>query len=189
MPQSIRDLPLYIQVFDISNFFDKEVLKDAMDTLYKCGVKGKLYRLWYEIYKDSQIRVKTASGLTEIRATGENVTQGSIGGAILSSANLDKTLCAYFGGSDCEVSYGDNRLAPITFQDDTMRMVSSLEAAQKGNTLMEAAMKMKQLQLNISKCSLILLQKGKQVSLIREAINKQNIPQFEDNFILALRGH
>ena len=70
---------------------------------------------------------------------------------ILSSANLDKTLCAYFGGSDCEVSYGDNRLAPITFQDDTMRMVSSLEAPQKGNTLMEAAIKRKQLQLNISK--------------------------------------
>ena len=95
-------------------------MKDAMDTLYKCGVKGKLYRLWYEMYRDSQIRVKTASGLTDVRTTGENVTQGSIGGAILSSANLDKTLCSY-----CEMSYGDKRLAPITFQDDTMRIVSS----------------------------------------------------------------
>ena len=48
---SMLDLPLYIQVFDISKYFDKEILKDAMDTLYKCGVKGKLYRLWYDIIK------------------------------------------------------------------------------------------------------------------------------------------
>ena len=170
---SMLDLPLYMQVFDISKYFDKEILKDAMDTLYKCGIKGKLYRLWYEMYRDSQIRVKTASGLTEIKTTGENVTQGSIGGAILSSANLDKTLCSYFGGSDSELSYGDKRLAPITFQDDTMRMVGSLEAAQKGNTLMEAAMKRKQLQLNISKCSIIIFQKGKKIQSVREAINKQ----------------
>ena len=89
------------------------------------------------------------------------MTQGSIGGAILSSANLDKTLCSFFSGSDCEISYGDKRLAPITFQDDTMRMVDSLEAAKKGNIFMEAAMKRKQLQLNITKCSLIIFQKGR----------------------------
>ena len=170
---SMLDLPLYIQVFDISKYFDKEILKDAMDTLYQCGIRGKLYRLWYEMYRDSQIRVKTASGLTELKTTGENVTQGSIGGAILSSANLDKTLCSYFGGSDCKISYGDKILAPITFQDDTMRMVDSLEAAKKGNTFMEAAMKRKQLQLNITKCSLIIFQKGNKIQSVREAINKE----------------
>ena len=36
--------------------------------------------------------------MTKLKTMGENVTQGSIGGALLSSANLDKTLCAYFGG-------------------------------------------------------------------------------------------
>ena len=125
------------------------------------------------MYKDSQIRVKTASGLTEVKTTGENVTQGSIGGAILSSANLDKTLCSYFGGSDCEISYGDKRLLPVSFQDDALRMTGCIEAAQKGNTLKEAAMKRKQLQLNISKCSLIIFQKGNKIKSIREAINKK----------------
>ena len=73
---SMLNIPLYMAVYDLSKYFDKEILKDAMDTLYNCGVKGKLYRLWYEIYRDSQIRVKTASGLTDVRTTGENVTQG-----------------------------------------------------------------------------------------------------------------
>ena len=166
------NIPLYLQIFDISKYFDKEILKDAMDTLYRCGIQGKLYRLWYNLYKDSQIKVKTAAGMTGIQTTGENVTQGSIGGAILSSANLDKTLSVYFGGSDSEVSYGDRRLHPITFQDDTSRLVGSLEDAQKGNIIMEAAMKRKQLKLNISKCSLIVFEKKKRMKSIRETINK-----------------
>ena len=102
-----------------------------------CTIVGlkEIVCLWYTLYKDSQIKVKTATGLTSVRPTGENVTQGSIGGAILRSANLDKTLCVYFGASDSEVSYGDKRLQPITFQYDTTRLVGSLEDAQKGNAI------------------------------------------------------
>ena len=70
-----------------------------MDTLYSYGVRGELYRLWYELYKDAQIKVKTGAGMTATEATGENVAQGSIGGAILSSCNLDKTVSNYFAGS------------------------------------------------------------------------------------------
>ena len=74
---SMLKIPLYIQIFDVSKYFDKEILKDAMDTLYRAGITGKLYRLWYELYRDSQIRVKTAAGMSGIKTTGENVTQGS----------------------------------------------------------------------------------------------------------------
>ena len=165
------NLPLFLQIFDITKYFDKEILKDAMDTLYRCGIQGKLYRLWYTLYRDSQIKVKTAAGMTGIKGTGENVTQGSIGGAILSSANLDKTLSVYFGGSNCEVSYGDVRLRPITFQDDTSRLAATLEDAQKGNIIMESAMKRKQLKLNIKKCSLIVFEKKKRIKSIRNSIN------------------
>ena len=41
------DKPLVLQLFDISKFFDREMLKDGMDALYNSGVKGKLYRLIY----------------------------------------------------------------------------------------------------------------------------------------------
>ena len=44
-------LPLYIQLFDISKYFDKEILKDAMDTLYKCGVRGKVIRRQNRLHK------------------------------------------------------------------------------------------------------------------------------------------
>ena len=39
------NLPVILQLFDISKYFDKEILKDAMDTLFTSGIRGKLYRL------------------------------------------------------------------------------------------------------------------------------------------------
>ena len=178
------NIPLFLQIFDISKYFDREILKNAMDPLYKCGITGKLYRLWYNLNKDSQIKVKTAAGLTCAKTTGENVTQGSIGGAILSSANLDKTLCAYFGGSDSELSYGDRRLQPITFQDDTCRLAGSVEDVQEGNIIMQAAMKRMQLDLNIAKCSVIVFH-NKKSGIIREKMNKMKHIKIANNQILA----
>jgi hypothetical protein len=54
-----------------------------MDTLHEAGIQGKLYRLWFMLNKDTQIKVKTSLGMTKCAATGENVAQGSIGGGIL----------------------------------------------------------------------------------------------------------
>jgi hypothetical protein len=44
------------QLYDLSKYFDKEILRDAMDTLYNAGISGKLYRLWFMLNKDTQIR-------------------------------------------------------------------------------------------------------------------------------------
>ena len=145
----------------------------------------KVYRLWYELYRDSQIKIKTAAGMSDIKATGENVTQGSIGGAVLSSANLDKTLTAYFSGSDCEISYTNLRLSALIFQDDTLRMTNSLESAQKGNVFMHSAMNRKQLSLNINKCSVLAIGKTNRVSKIREAINKEKKLKIGNQVIVA----
>ena len=170
---SLLNIPLFIQIFDVSKYFDKEILKDAMDTLYKCGIKGKLYRLWYELNRDSQIRVKMAAGISKLQTIGENVTQGSIGGAILSAANLDKTLTSYFQGSDCEISYADVRLSVLSFQDDALRMCTSVESLQRGNIYMDNAMKRKQLTLGIDKCSVLVFDKKSRIGVVREAINKE----------------
>ena len=146
---------LLLQLWDIFKYFDKEVLRDAMDSLYEAGIRGKLYRLWYMLNHDTQIRVKTSFGLTQVAATGENVTQGSIGGGIASSLNLAKTIGKYFSGTE-EASYMGLKLAPLMYQDDTARLATSIEEAQKGNVLISEAMKIKQLELNVDKSGVIL---------------------------------
>ena len=113
---SFLKIPLFLQVWDVSKYFDKEILRDAMDTLYSACIVGKLYRLWF-LLKKNKIRVKTGFGMTESAATRENVGQGSIGGGLISALNLDKTMSAYFSGSDNEISYGPARLCSVLYQD------------------------------------------------------------------------
>ena len=116
------DIPLIIQTFDISKYFDSEVLKDAMASLYEAGVKGKLYRLWFELNKETEIRVRTGVGTTQKAVVGETVAQGSIGGGLLSSLNLDVEVTHFFEGSMEEAGYSDIRFQPMILQDNLSRL-------------------------------------------------------------------
>ena len=174
------DIPLFLQTFDISKYFDREILRDAMDSLFEAGITGKLYRLWFMMNKDSQICVKTGFGMTDTAPTGENVAQGSIGGGIISALNLDKTVGGHFKGADSEVSYGTTRLSPLLYQDDAMNFSTSVEGAQKSNILMGQAIKMKQLNLNVDKCAAVVFGRKKKVEKIRKFI--------QDNRSLSING-
>ena len=44
-----------------------------MNSIYNLGVRGKLYRLLYNLNKDTIIKVKTAVGDTNEKETGENI--------------------------------------------------------------------------------------------------------------------
>jgi hypothetical protein len=69
----------------ITKYFDKEILLDAMGTLYNVGVTGKLYRLWFMLNK-------SAFGISDLAPTGENVVQGV--GGLISALNLRKPMTA-----------------------------------------------------------------------------------------------
>ena len=83
---------LIVQLYDISNFFDREMLRDCMDTLYNNGIRGKLYRLIYEMNRETSIKVRTAVGVTSEENTGEGVGQGTLDGAIISACSIDYTV-------------------------------------------------------------------------------------------------
>ena len=62
---------MVVRLYDISKFFDRESLRDGMNSIYNCGIQGKLYRLIYMMNKDTQIRVRTAVGETDEKDTGK----------------------------------------------------------------------------------------------------------------------
>ena len=43
--------PLFLTMWDISKFFDRESLRDVMNEVHKIGLGGKIYRLIYEMNK------------------------------------------------------------------------------------------------------------------------------------------
>ena len=80
------NVPLLVQFYDLKKYFDSESLKDAMNALYHCGIKGKLYRLFFELNKSNNVNIQTTYGMTESAETGENVSQGSVGGGLILSS-------------------------------------------------------------------------------------------------------
>ena len=78
-----------VSFYDIRKFFDKESLRDAMNTVSKCGVPMNLYRLWFLLNQKTEIEVSTGVGKTDRAKVGELIGQGSSGGALISAANLD----------------------------------------------------------------------------------------------------
>ena len=148
---------MLVQLYDISKFFDRESLRDGMNSIYNCGIQGKLYRLIFTMNKDTKIRVRTAVGETEEKETGENIGQGTLEGAVISAANIDYSMNRFFSVSREELSYGGLKLQPLIFQDDISRTATSVMAAQAGNNIVEAAMETKLLDFNLDKSCYIIM--------------------------------
>ena len=119
-----------VTMWDLKSYFDTENLIDCMSELYKSNVKGKTYRLLYKLNKTIRISVKTPVGETEKHETEDNVGQGTVEGAIISSANLDGGVTEFFDKdkSEDEVTEADdpenNDDAPSDFYHPCLFQVS-----------------------------------------------------------------
>ena len=119
-----------------------------MNEVYKCNIKGKLYRLLFQMNKNTKISVQTPVGITEESDTGEGVGQGTLEGGLVSAVSLDKGVNDFFCDSEYEVNYGEVALQPLLYQDDEARLSTDLESVQMGNTRMEALAETKLLDYN-----------------------------------------
>ena len=169
------DLPLFLTMWDMSKFFDRESLKDCMNELYKNKIQGKLYRLIYEMNKETHIRVQTPVGLTEECNTGEGVGQGTLEGAFVSAVNLDNGVNDFFKDSENEISYADLQLRPVLYQDDVARLCGSVDSLQSANDRMEALAETKLLDFNLSKSVFMLIGSDKNKKDLENKLNQTPI--------------
>ena len=159
---TLYKIAIIMTLYDISKFFDREMLADGMDAIYNSGVKGKLYRLLYMMNKNTIIKVNTGVGMTSEEETGENIGQGTGEGAILSAASISDGVEKAFKNSTQELSYGEEQLNPLLFQDDISRVSDSVEAAQHGNDLVSHVMESKLLDFNLDKSCYLVIGKEKE---------------------------
>ena len=149
--------PLILQCFDLQKYFDSENLNDALNSLYHCGIKGKEYNLIYELNKKNQIQIKTSIGMTDYFTTGPAVSQGNIGGGLISTINIDYSVNRFFFNSTNEIFFQDVRMQPLIYQDDLGRFSSSRLDAQAGNDKIEACMETKLQDLHQDKSCYIVI--------------------------------
>ena len=168
-----NDSALAAELLDLVKYFDSEWHIDNLDELHKGKVKGKLYRLVYEINKETNVKVRTPVGNSDVRDTKENLAQGSPEAGIISAQSLSQGVDDFFSSSESEVSYGPLRLLPQSFQDDLMRLCLDPISAQQGNDRFESLADSKRLSYNMKKSFVVIMGKKKQ----REELKKQ----FEEN--------
>ena len=89
---------------------------------------------------------------------------------LISSLNLDCEVNHFFSGSINEAAYSDVRIQPLILQDDLCRMSCSYDSARAGIKRMETIMKLKQLELNVSKSCFIVRQKSSKAKDIQEEL-------------------
>ena len=137
-----------------------------MDSLYNNGIRGKLYRLIFEMNRETRIQLRTAVGVSSEESTGEGVGQGTLDGAILSACSIDYSMGQFFSKSSYEISYGGLNLQPLLYQDDIFRMCSDPFRAQIGNELIDSVMETKLLDFNLDKsCYLVIGNKEAQMDI------------------------
>ena len=94
---------LVINFYDLSKYFDKEMIEDAEITCWRRKADIKAIRLWHKLNENTKIRVKTGAGLSDHGEVGAVLGQG----AIVSQAVLDEGISEHFQpGGDTELQYG-----------------------------------------------------------------------------------
>ena len=170
-----QGMGIMLQVYDIRRFFDKENIRDVMNTLNEIGVNRKAYRTWFLLNQKTRISIKTGVGMTKECDVGEVVGQGTIGGALVSQLNVDRGVGDYFDGSRDETTYGSVRLQPMAFQDDILRLTVDVRSAQAGNIKLSCLMEDKQLECHPDKTGFVVMGESKYKKEVREQVREEAI--------------
>ena len=140
---------LVLQLYDLAQYFDKEMIEDAVLTCLTRKVDPKAIRLWYKMNEKTQIRAKTGSGMSNVAEVGAILGQGTSSGAIISQAVLDEAVKEQFSpGEIGQPSYGAVQMAPMMFQDDLENSSTNLIEARRANRKIDFLLNLRALKLN-----------------------------------------
>ena len=166
--------------------FDFEDIFDCLEKVHSSDVKGKLYRLIYNMNKNVKLKIQTPVGDTDEANTGPIVTQGSVDSAILSSVSIgndvDEAFSKEYGAENTasedkneRVVYNSIPLLPLCFMDDCFNMSSTIARAQQGNNIMEEVINRKGLEFNHEKSNFLVVGNTKNRKKIKAEIERSPI--------------
>ena len=103
---------------DIRSFFDRENIVDCIEAMKDAKVNNKAIRIWYNMNKDTLIKVNTTVGISSDCYVGDCVAQGTISAALVSAINLDSGICKAFARTNSNFFFDKIKFLPLTYQDD-----------------------------------------------------------------------
>ena len=144
--------PLFLTLYDFRQCFDKVWLEEALISLWKLGVDDDMLQLISLLNEKSVAVMKTSAGETEEFIMGPNAKQGTVLGAILSSASIGECCDEIWDGG---VSVGSAIIRALAFVDDLLGMNhKTLDVHRSHETVIWFSRK-KRLPLNEDKCVIL----------------------------------
>lgn len=126
---------LLIEFLDLIKAFDKMSLKHILNDLWRCDVRGKIWRIIYKINSNSNISIKTAMGSSPEFNINESLKQGSVLATSLAALHTD-TITKLFSNEGLGVMYGNLRINCLLFQDDIVKIETSSHNLNVSNEIM-----------------------------------------------------
>ena len=161
--------------YDLSKMFDKQDLLFCLEKLYTSNVRGKIYRLLYEMNKNVAVKVKTPVGMTTTKNIGPATGQGSVEASVISSNGIGKEVSETFEEDEDNIVYEDIVVSNQCFMDDILKVGESLQSIQKANVLMEDMMGRSGLELNLEKTSFIIMGNNQKRKKIQKQIDRSPV--------------
>ena len=150
---------LLLSNWDIQKMFDKEDIYFCLSQISSSptSVKGKVYRLLFNMNKEATVKVKTPVGMTPSAQIDPGLTQGSVEAAVISSAAIGKGASDTFTNKEGVIMYENIPIPYQSFMDDCLKASDNVEYAQVANNLMENLMGRAGLQLNLEKSCFMIV--------------------------------
>ena len=172
----------YASFYDLSKFFDKESIADCAEKMYEAGIRGARYRCYHKLQSGTMITVKTAVGKSDEFHAGAIVGQGAAGAALSSAQAMDRDMENCMENCDgftviSPISDLDDELfvKPLIYQDDIQHVTDSIQNCTDLHARVSTCFNDKGLTVNSSKCSILVVGKGKPAKEAREYLTQNPI--------------
>ena len=161
---------LYIETFDLEKCFDKMVLLNIMNDLWRKDIRGRIYKNIYNVNSYAEAKVITAVGETEYFHIEEILKQGSVLATQLAAMHTD-TISTMLESEGLGVQYGMLFIPLLIFQDDVLKFEQNSTNLQKSNIIFEHFQNINRMKYHETKT--MILTKDKQCNII---LNQKIVP-------------
>ena len=125
----------FVEFCDLKKAFDKMILKNVMDDLWRSNVRGRIWRNVFNINQSTDIIIKTPYGESQKINVQQILKQESVLASSLAALHTDSSN-AYIK-NDVGIWYGNLNIHNLLFQDDIACIEMSAENLNKTNKALE----------------------------------------------------
>ena len=166
---------LVLQFMDLSKAFDKMVLRNILNNLWNANIRGKIWRIIYEINKYARLTISTPFGKTNEITCQEILKQGSVLASTLAAMHVD-SVHNHFDLENLGIYYGDVKIENLLFQDDIVRLEGEEDHLNKANIVFEIFQNINKMEFHPIKTKVMIVNSTQddEIKLAKDKLEKVN---------------